>query len=262
MTENILRDEQQLRQLHDAFTTAEPFSYCCIDNFLEPSLALSLSERFPALSQMDVLYNGLNENKGEHATFDTLHEDFKKLKNRLFTKGFSERVEKITGIAGLQLIDDRYGCGLHQGGARSFLDVHIDYNLHPLKKKQRRLNLILFLNQTWEQDWGGYLELWNASGTQCVTRIAPAFNRCVLFVCNDISYHGYSQIRCPDDITRKSFYLYFFTEPIGKLLYHDTVFSHGATNTTARKYQVLAKEFVKNQVKRALYYSGFNRLLK
>jgi len=124
------------------------------------------------------------------------------------------------------------------------------------------LNLILFLNEAWQVDWGGYLELWNASGTECVTRIAPTFNRCVLFLCDEHSYHGYSVIQCPEGITRKSFYLYFFTEVTEKLFYHDTVFSHLASSNPSRRYAVFAKEFFKNQIKRALYYSGLNRLLK
>jgi len=134
MIENLTLQEPQLNLLHDAFITAVPFSYCYIDNFLEPSLALSLSRNFPPLTKMDTIYHGLNENKGEHANFETLHGDFKKLKASLFTKPVCEFVEKITGMPDVKQIDDRYGCGLHQGGPGSFLDVHIYYNLHPLKK--------------------------------------------------------------------------------------------------------------------------------
>ncbi|MEI9808493.1 MAG: 2OG-Fe(II) oxygenase [Bacteroidota bacterium] len=46
---------------------------------------------------------------------------------------------------------------LHQGANHSFLDIHIDYNLHPIKKLYRKLNLIIFVNEQWENGWGGHL---------------------------------------------------------------------------------------------------------
>ncbi len=59
----------------------------------------------------------------------------------------------MTEISSLQVIDDRLGYGLHQGANHSFLDILIDYNLHPLKKLYRKLNLIIFLNLKWENTW-------------------------------------------------------------------------------------------------------------
>ena len=94
---------------------------------------------------------------------------------------------KVTGIPGLQTIEDRLGYGLHQGANQSFLDIHIDYNLHPLRKLYRKLNLIIFLNESWESNWGGHLELWDADVANCVQSIAPVFNRCALFECSEIS---------------------------------------------------------------------------
>jgi hypothetical protein len=261
MAEEII-EEATLQELHLNFINGKPFPYLYIDDFLATSLAGSLSANFPSLSEMDILYEGLNENKGEHSNFETLHEDFTELKRILSSETFIKKIETISGINDLAVINDRYGSGLHQGGNGSFLDIHIDYNLHPLKKKQRRLNLIIFLNENWEKEWGGYLEFWNATGTECIAKIEPKFNRCVLFICSNISYHGYSQIRCPALVTRKSFYLYFFSNPEKKLFFHDTVFATSPRDNIYHKYRVKVKEFLKNNIKRFLYYSGLNKLLK
>ena len=80
---------------------------------------------------------------------------FLQLKKFLFDRQFIKKIEEISQIKNLQVIDDRFGQGLHQGGDDSFLDIHIDYNLHPVKKKQRRLNLLIFLNERWPTEWGG-----------------------------------------------------------------------------------------------------------
>lgn len=251
-----------IEELHQKFISAAPFPYICLDNFLDLSLAKSLSGNFPSLQNMDVFYKGLNERKGEHSSFENLHEDFASLRKKLSTKDFVQQIETITGFKDLHLIDDRYGCGLHQGGNNSFLDTHIDYNLHPILKKQRRLNLIIFLNEKWEKDWGGSLQFSDSSGTKCVTSIEPKFNRAVIFICNPISYHGYNRIQCPETVTRKSFYLYFFSEPEKHLIFHDTVFTIKPQDSFLRKTRIITKEFLKNTIKRILYYTGLNQLLK
>jgi len=77
--------------------------------------------------------------------------------------------------------------------------MHLDYSIHPITKKERRVNLIVYLNPRWEKDWGGNLELWNSEFTKCEKEVAPEFNTGVLFQTSDISYHGLPRpIRSPD----------------------------------------------------------------
>ena len=45
----------------------------------------------------------------------------------------------------------------------------------------RRLNVLIYLNTEWDEAWGGHLELWEAERKTCVKRIAPIFNRAVIF---------------------------------------------------------------------------------
>jgi Rps23 Pro-64 3,4-dihydroxylase Tpa1-like proline 4-hydroxylase len=261
MFNKLLCDEKQLQKWKEEFNNAKPFRFLVIDNFLEPKLAIDLSKAFPSLGQMNVNYKGLNEQKSEHSEFDNLPE-FTELKKILSCYQITTAIEAITQIENTELINDRFGYGLHQGGKNSFLDVHIDYNLHPTEKKQRRLNLILFLNEHWEKNWGGALELWNKDVTVCEQSILPTLNRCVLFECNEYSFHGYSKINCPDGITRKSFYQYYFTEAKSKIIFHDTIFRSRPQESLAKKILVPVKETSKNTVKRVLYYLGFSKFLK
>ena len=53
---------------------------------------------------------------------------------------------------------DFYGGGIHQGKAGSFLDMHADFNYHPLKEHWfRNLNLLLYLNKDWKKEYAGEL---------------------------------------------------------------------------------------------------------
>lgn len=262
MVNKILSNKKQLLEWRNVFNGAKPFRFLIIDDFLEPSFAHHLAENFPTLEEMNISYNGINEQKSEHSDFSKLPDVFIRLKSITSTAEVTAAIETITEIKNLELINDRFGFGLHQGGRKSFLDIHVDYNLHPIQKKERRLNLILFLNPEWQIDWGGALEFWNKDVTICDQSVLPLFNRCVIFECTKNSFHGYSRINCPAGTTRKSFYQYYFTEPQHRVLFHDTIFKSRPQETIRKKIAIGIKEPVKNFIKRGFFYLGLKRFLK
>jgi hypothetical protein len=70
------------------------------------------------------------------------------------------------------------------------------------------------LNPSWDQNWGGELRLWDRDMKGCVQKIAPLFNRAVIFDTADGSFHGHPDaLRCPVGQTRKSLAVYYLTDP-------------------------------------------------
>src|SRR5215210_1660828 len=128
------------------------------------------------------------------------------------------------------LIPDPYfgGAGPHQILPGGFLKVHVDFNRHPLLQLDRRLNLLVYLKEDWEEAYGGHLELWDREMTRCERKILPVFNRTVVFSTTDFSFHGHPvPLSCPEGRSRKSVSFYYYTngrpaeersEP------HDTIF--------------------------------------
>jgi Rps23 Pro-64 3,4-dihydroxylase Tpa1-like proline 4-hydroxylase len=92
------------------------------------------------------------------------------------------------------LTDDNLGTGLHQGTDGSFLDIHVDFNIHHIKNVHRRLNMLIYLNKNWKPEYGGAMEMWNADMSKMVKAVPCEFNRCLVFETSEISYHGYSKI--------------------------------------------------------------------
>ena len=86
-------------------------------------------------------------------------------------------LEALTGIEGL--IPDPYygGAGPHQIVSGGFLKIHADFNWHPLLRLDRRLNLLVYLNKDWPEEYGGHLELWDREMKGCERRVLPLFNR-------------------------------------------------------------------------------------
>ena len=92
--------------------------------------------------------------------------------------------------------------------------MHLDYEKHPYSNKQRRLNLILYLNEEWKEEWNGHSELWNKDMTECVVKSLVKFNTCLIFKTNENSWHGLPEkIQCPDGILRKSL-AYYYISPL------------------------------------------------
>jgi hypothetical protein len=92
------------------------------------------------------------------------------------------------------------------------LKIHSDFNEHPRLKLDRRLNLLLYLNREWQEEWGGHLELWDRDMTECRRKILPIFGRCVVFATTDFANHGHPDpLNCPEGETRKSLALYYYS---------------------------------------------------
>ena len=121
-------------------------------------------------------------------------------------------LEKLTAIDGLVPDPHFVGGGLHQIQPGGFSKVHADFNWHNRLQLYRRLNLLLYLNDDWHEDYGGHLELWDRNMERCVQRVLPVANRCVIFSTTSTSYHGHpNPLTCPQGRTRKSMALYYYS---------------------------------------------------
>lgn len=118
----------------------------------------------------------------------------------------------MTGITGL--IPDPYydGGGLHLTRRGGHLGVHADFNIHPTLKVERRLNLLVYLNDDWDESWGGSLELWDTGMKACEVKVAPHLGRAVVFSTTLDSYHGHPDpLACPENRNRRSIATYYYT---------------------------------------------------
>ena len=121
-------------------------------------------------------------------------------------------LEQLTGIGGVIPDPHLRGGGLHEIVRGGLLGIHADFNHNQRMDVWRWLNLLIYLNTEWDETWGGHLELWDREGKTCVKRIAPVFNRAVIFDTSNFSYHGHPHpLNCPEDDSRKSLALYYYT---------------------------------------------------
>lgn len=248
---------EAIEKLKNDFQTAFPYKHLVMDDFLQEDFANLLHSNFPSIDKLNKHYNGLNENKSEGSNFDDFHPSFSQIRQEIMSQELAKWMSAVTNIPEVFVTDDKLGTGLHQGGNGSFLDIHIDFNIHAQKNVYRRLNLLIYMNKDWKSEYGGDLEMWDAKMTKCEKKVAPLFNRAVIFETNEISYHGYSKVTLPEGITRKSIYSYFYTVKNENAAgYHDTVFKPKPEDSTFKKVSTNLKENIKNFTKAQLKKIG------
>ncbi|MFN0047570.1 MAG: 2OG-Fe(II) oxygenase [Cytophagales bacterium] len=253
-----LLDQQSISQFKNDFINATPYKHLVIDNFLKAEFAEQLNDKFPAYEVFNKKYDGLNERKAEGSNFEDFDPLFTELRKEIVSTDFCQFISQITGVEDVFVTNDAMGSGLHQGKTGSFLDIHIDFSMHHTANVYRRLNLLIFFNKDWKDEWAGHTELWNAEMTECIKKVRPDFNRAVIFATTGKSYHGYGKINPPEGINRKSFYSYFYTNQAGEQndSYNDTVFKARPDDSASKKLKTSLKEMAKNFVKQRLKALG------
>lgn len=196
------------------FAAAAPFPHVVLDDFLPDEIADALAAEFdePAIAWQPLHH--VNERKSVFGDLARMGPVASSTIGALHSPEMRGALERLTGIAGLIGDPDLDGAGLHRTGPGGHLNVHTDALAHGKRRTwSRQLNLILFLNRDWSEDYRGELELWDAGVRHCVRRIAPVFNRCVLFQTTPVSFHGVPEgVACPDGRSRKSLALYYFRD--------------------------------------------------
>lgn len=125
---------------------------------------------------------------------------------------FCQFLEALTGIEGVIPDPHFEGGGVHEISRGGFLKMHTDFNWNKKLKLDRRLNMLIYLNQGWEESWGGHLELWDSEMQSQFVKIPPVFNKTVIFSTTDHSYHGHpNPLECPEGVSRRSLALYYYS---------------------------------------------------
>jgi len=198
---------------HSSYIQAKPFPHIVLDDFFDPELVEQLLAEFPQPGAIRwQTFDNEHEIKLASAAESSFGPVTRLLLYHLNSITFLEFLTKVTGIPDL-ISDPRFdGGGLHQIVRGGKLGVHADFNRHRNFNLDRRLNLLLYLNHDWREEYGGHLQLWNRDMTRCEAKILPVFNRMIIFGTTDFTYHGHPDpLECPEHMTRKSLALYYFS---------------------------------------------------
>ncbi len=193
-----------------------PTRHILIDNFLEPGTA-------------DALYNIKGVERKLTKPMARTHKhvrgksgtprpaEMTELQAQFFQEinspQFVAYLEDITGIKPLYADDALNGGGVHLTRPGGYLNVHLDFNGHPSEPTQRRLNLLLYLNKEWKDEWNGHIELWDTGIQRPFLKAAPLINRVLIFETSEESFHGHpAPLKTPRGTYRFSLACYYYAD--------------------------------------------------
>lgn len=219
MTDANLVDLQTLKsrlpELAEEYRSAGPFPHIVVDDVLFADAFSRAAKEFPPMR--DPFWKGylhVNETKYGNTQPDTWGPTLNAVAKEFVSPEFVSFLEELTGITNLLPDWSMDGGGLHQTLRGGHLNVHADFTTHHVKENwSRRVNILLYLNEEWRDEWGGKLELWDKEMTAAQAKVQPAGNRMLVFTTTADSFHGHPDaLTCPEDVARCSMALYYFTE--------------------------------------------------
>lgn len=198
----------------NSYASATPYPSISFKDFFDKDMLDGVLSEFEDLDKGATLkYETPNEIKLASKGESRFGDKTKQFVHYLNSEPFLEFLQVLTGIEETLVPDPFFeGGGFHQTKAGGFLKIHADFNKHKLTKLDRRLNILIYLNKDWKEEYGGYFEMWDKDMTKCVGKFAPEFNTLAMFNTTDFTYHGLpNPLTCPPDRSRKSIALYYYS---------------------------------------------------
>lgn len=194
----------------------KPYRHWISKQFLSPEVIREINATWPAETEADwLIEQGKFAKKGALMFPRPLHDAAQRLAVELYSP---EVCKELSDYVGIELVPDpwftegplvpRLGGGLHEIHPGGLLKMHCDFDKHP-SGLRRIVNLLVYLNEDWKDEWGGALELHGSSEPAV---IPPRGGTAVLFVTDGQSWHGHPKpLACPPNRTRRSLALYYYT---------------------------------------------------
>lgn len=250
--DKLSKDTDDLRK---AFTSGDPWPHLVIDDFFEEEVLDAVLEEFVSNQARWKTFNSKYEGKNQMNRDEEFGPVTRAVFHSLNSAPFLEFISRITGIE--RLVPDPYleGGGYHQIPRGGKLGVHVDFNRNQKLGLYRRLNIIIYLNKNWEEEYGGHFQLWDKKTCECVKKVLPKFNRMAIFETTSESFHGHPEpLNCPDGVFRRSLALYYYSPDRGgqKRNGHSTIFMTPDGKFDDLGVSPTLKDHVKTHVKKLI----------
>lgn len=238
---DIGRLRAELPELKRRFHSASPFPQIVIDDFLNAPAAEAVLSEFHIPDDKAIFWRHYNENKRGLNRVELMGPTTQAFLRELSSIEFIQLLEEITGIPSLRPDPTLDGAGLHETKRGGFLNMHVDFLSHTLHRHwSRQLNLLLYLNKNWPESYNGFLEFWDLRERKRYHKIAPTFNRCIIFHTARNSWHGYpARLNCPEERSRKSIAVYYYREEPRQLKLRPTYYHALPSDPLGKKILVV-----------------------
>jgi len=196
---------------HETYLRARPWPHLVLEDLIDPGViaAAEAQELQRALNLELVTGNRMVKAQSTEVSGQAAQE----ILDSLLTPEFVSFLEGVTGIAGLIPDPSHAWAGIHVSPPGSSQALHRDFRLHPTNGLFHRVNVLVYLNSDWKEEYGGKLELWSTGKHAFVQQFPPVAGKLVLFETTPYAFHGVPDpVRCPPGRARISLASYYYTD--------------------------------------------------
>jgi Rps23 Pro-64 3,4-dihydroxylase Tpa1-like proline 4-hydroxylase len=198
-------------ECRENYRTARPWPHLILDGLIDPTLiAAAEAQELERALNLEI-HRGNRMVKAESP--EVSGNAAKEILDSLLTPQFVSFVEKVTGIPCLIPDPTHAWAGFHVSPPGTSQALHRDFRLHPTNGLFHRVNVLVYLNSDWKEEYGGMLELWSTGKEAFGQQVAPVAGRLVLFETTPYAYHGVPDpVRFPPGRARISLASYYYTD--------------------------------------------------
>jgi hypothetical protein len=199
-------------RMREAYAAGKPYPHVVIDGLWDNAVLDRIITEFPVSGQRDwIAYDTPHELKQTSRGLFGLSPFTQLFLLQVCSPEFLDFVCEVTGETNLISDPLYHGGGLHESFRGGWLNLHVDWTQHPVLPLARRLNMIIYLNRDWDSSWGGDIELCDFETKACGAKVAPLFNRTLIFPTTTKALHGFpTPLKCSPDRTRQSISIFYW----------------------------------------------------
>lgn len=250
--ENLSLDSKAAREAGKAYAqtyqSKKPYPYGCIDNFLPEEILDRVLEELKTLPETETSFDRPQEKLKTSYIPERLPFYTKSLFYALNSRPVLAFLEEMTGIKGLIPDPHFQGGGVHVVANGGHLDIHADFNHNSILNLERRLNILIYLNKDWKEEYGGSFEIWDDDMSKKIEGFSPVYNRMCCFNTSSTSWHGNPEtVNHPDGQPRMSLALYYYTATWDSTRKsHTTLFKPRPGTADKTDWQVARREWLQD----------------
>ena len=175
------------------FASALPFPHLVLDGLFAAPFLRSIESEFAGMA---ACWRECSSNR-EHTWRSVAGAPFGPATSAYFDlvhrNSFVAFMEAITGTNDLVVDQSLHGGGMHEARDGGWFDIHRDFNRHPRTLLHNEMVVLTYLNEGWNDDFGGHLEVWCHREKRVVRSIAPELGRTVILKHGQYSFHGHTR---------------------------------------------------------------------
>lgn len=197
--------------LRAEYVVAKPWPHIVVNDAFPEKLLDTAAAECAALQETRLVSTNTDRLVKQEAS-DGLGPATQHLLNLVDSARFRQFISTVTGVRDLHSDPTHKFAGVHRTPPGGFTKIHRDFEVHPTTGLFHRVNLLIYLNRDWPEDYGGSLELWPADMSAPGCRIFPRFNTMILWETHGATLHGLPDpVTCPPGRMRLSVASYYYT---------------------------------------------------